>query len=469
MEETVDYYEYQRESFNDQESKHFEEIIPALRDLIVAIDQCMERLGKKEKGSELLDMVQNLVQKCAGIRVLVDSVHLPLPKSQFFEWTDAGPGVSVSNYDVKLRIAQRIRILNMDYYIRHHLAPGDSSQNEVERAQSFIADGLCDGGSLQWEYKKMFDGLSDEELGELSPNDIEELELKIMKFNAIKVCEEVSHRLDGAPGPGGYLKSFVTDSIDKLFFFDKEYVDEYLSKPKNTIGPGYHYYQRLERFLESHCRKGEKFLEFVKFECQSKTEGVKCDFCDGKDWVGPHVTYVPAPMPDESKLPEFHYLHVRDTPLEVDGKFREVDDFQPRVQIKKSLTDGSMSLQNEESISQFCNKFIVERPLLLKCVEHIQINDIKKAKRMQQRKADSTAETSKQYDDFDWVFLKDRDEIKKLNVGSLNKYIIHHNITCIMKFKKKQKVQVIENHIAAQQLLNGHWYQCSRPYSRTAN
>lgn len=132
----------------------------------------------------------------------------------------------------------------------------------------------------------------------------------LTKFNAFKVCQ----RLNRAKGQRGYLKSF-----DKLFFFDKEYVGEYLSKPKNTTVPGCHYYHWLESFLENHCRKGEKCIEFVKFECQSKTEEVMCDFCDGKDWIGSHVQYVPAPMPDESKLPEFHYLHVRDTPLEYNG------------------------------------------------------------------------------------------------------------------------------------------------------
>ena len=67
-------------------------------------------------------------------------------------------------------------------------------------------------------------------------------------------------------------------------------------KAKNTTVPGCHYYQRLDRLLESHCRRGEKFIEFVKFECQNKTEGVMCDFCDGKDWVGPHVQAARVPL-----------------------------------------------------------------------------------------------------------------------------------------------------------------------------
>lgn len=73
------------------------------------------------------------------------------------------------------------------------------------------------------------------------------------------------------------------------------------------------------------------------------------------------------------------YTHFN-TPWHMDGKLREVDDFQPRVQIKKTFVDGALSLQIEE------NKFIVERGILTKCVEHIQMNEIKKAKRMTERK-----------------------------------------------------------------------------------
>ena len=101
-------------------------------------------------------------------------------------------------------------------------------------------------------------------------------------------------------------------------------------------------------------------------------------------------------MPDESKLPEDHYLHVRNTPQYVDGKLRAVDDFQPRAQIKKALADETLSLQNEESVREFCNIFTVERQLLTRCVEHIQINEIKKAKKMKERKAYSEAQTKKQ-------------------------------------------------------------------------
>ena len=81
----------------------------------------------------------------------------------------------------------------MDYLVRHHLAPGDSSQNDVERTQSFVADAVCDGGALNWEHhKKMFEGLAADEIQSLTAQEIENLEADRMKFKAFRVCEEVS-------------------------------------------------------------------------------------------------------------------------------------------------------------------------------------------------------------------------------------------------------------------------------------
>ena len=39
-----------------------------------------------------------------------------------------------------------------------------------------------------------------------------------MEYNAYKVCEEISSRIDGARGLGGYLKCYVSVKADELFF-----------------------------------------------------------------------------------------------------------------------------------------------------------------------------------------------------------------------------------------------------------
>lgn len=50
--------------------------------------------------------------------------------------TDAGPGVGVSNMEVKFRDAELARVEGSDYRIRVHRARGDSGQNDTERTNS---------------------------------------------------------------------------------------------------------------------------------------------------------------------------------------------------------------------------------------------------------------------------------------------------------------------------------------------
>lgn len=64
-------------------------------------------------------------------------------------------GVGISNHNVKFQAAETIMICNLDYYIRHHLANNDSHHNEVERVQSFVGDMICDGGTIDWEKKRV--------------------------------------------------------------------------------------------------------------------------------------------------------------------------------------------------------------------------------------------------------------------------------------------------------------------------
>ena len=43
----------------------------------------------------------------------------------------------------------------MNYLVRYHLAPGIQQSNDVERAQSFVADAVCDGGALDSSIKNV--------------------------------------------------------------------------------------------------------------------------------------------------------------------------------------------------------------------------------------------------------------------------------------------------------------------------
>ena len=79
-------------------------------------------------------------------------MKLPRLKSRVVDLTDAGRGVGITNHEVKFRAAEETRLVNYDYYIRHHLAPGDSSDNEVERIQSYVGMYVCSIWILNYLY-----------------------------------------------------------------------------------------------------------------------------------------------------------------------------------------------------------------------------------------------------------------------------------------------------------------------------
>eukprot|EP00112_Aurelia_sp_Birch-Aquarium-sp1_P006894 Seg1753.4 transcript_id=Seg1753.4/GoldUCD/mRNA.D3Y31 product="hypothetical protein" protein_id=Seg1753.4/GoldUCD/D3Y31 len=107
-------------------------------------------LQDKFAGEDLLDQFRSIEELCETVQAKIKEVRLPMLKPVICELTDAGPGVGVSNHEVCFRAAQRVRILASDYFIRFHLAPGDSS-NEVERCQSLIGDAIVD--TIKWKYK----------------------------------------------------------------------------------------------------------------------------------------------------------------------------------------------------------------------------------------------------------------------------------------------------------------------------
>ncbi len=178
-------------------------------------------------------------------------VKLPRQKSRITDLTDTGPGVEITNIEVKFMKIEEIQIMNYDYYVRHHLALGDSSHNEVERIQSY-------------DHRKKSDyPLSDY----VTTARLEELEMERMRLNAFKVAHKVSERIDCAVAPEGFMKSFVSCEKQHLFFWDKVYLNDFFGKNHNAIVPGHNYVSKLEIFSGKHVIIGEKYLEFVKFAC----------------------------------------------------------------------------------------------------------------------------------------------------------------------------------------------------------
>lgn len=90
---------------------------------------------------------------------------MPPVKPNWADLTAAGPGVGgVSNFEVKFRDAELARVHKSDYRIRVHRSRGHSRQNEAERTNSAIGDSVVDGGTIDWNFYKRFDDLTDQEI-----------------------------------------------------------------------------------------------------------------------------------------------------------------------------------------------------------------------------------------------------------------------------------------------------------------
>eukprot|EP00794_Sanderia_malayensis_P004304 gene4304-4873_t len=199
----------------------------------------------------LCNQISKIAKKGDDLSKEIVDNCVPTLKSRVHEFTDAGPGVGVSNHDVRLRIAEVIIITNLDYCIRHHLATDDSSHNGVERMQSYARDAICDGGSIDWEYNEQYEGISENDLLKMSCAELESYELERMKFNAFKVCDDLTLRIDGAPAPNGFMKSSTSERKDMLFFNNHDYLKKFLSSSeKNKMAvPDCNYFKSIETFF----------------------------------------------------------------------------------------------------------------------------------------------------------------------------------------------------------------------------
>ena len=383
-------------------------------------------------------------RECGELSNDIFGNYVPTLKSRVHEFTDAGPGVGVSNHDVHFRIAEMIMITNLDYYIRHHLATDDSSHNEVERMQSYVGDAICDGGPINWEYKEQYEGLTDADLLKMSYTELESCELDRMKFNAFKVCDELTLRIDGVPAPNGCMKAYTSEKKNQLFFNNHEYLKQFLSSSeKNKMAvPGCNYFKSIETFSQQHMEIGEKYAEFTRFSCHL----MQCVFCSRTGWIGPPCQQIPKPMPNYER-DGMHYLGVLDTPSEINGQARSVDDFQPRRQVKNLLELGRLT--NEQQIQDFSRKFIVEETLLMKYIKHLKILDIKKRKRVEEQKVSKEKNSAKNFEDYDWPALFQDGLLKKLNVSELNKYLTNYSLCQSLTLKKMEKVNLVTAHIAS--------------------
>eukprot|EP00794_Sanderia_malayensis_P006466 gene6466-7199_t len=175
-------------STNDEDLRNVSSQLNQIHNLQSESINLDERLKRVEEGAA--DMTVLFKDQCQNVFNCIQQ-FIPSIKSRVHEFTDGGLGVAVTNQDVKLYMALTVSITNSDYYIRHHSTNGYGSHNEVERCQSYVGDAICDGGPIEWEYRKEFHNLSDQELEMMSLEDLEQTEFNRMKYNTFKVCDEL--------------------------------------------------------------------------------------------------------------------------------------------------------------------------------------------------------------------------------------------------------------------------------------
>ena len=226
-----------------------------------------------------------------------------------------------------------------------------------------------------------------------------------------------------------------------------------LSESNKVLASGGFYYKKLETFIKHHFERGEKYIEFINFSCVESTEDHSpCDFCSENQWVGSPRERVPCPMPHYEVLPKYHYKHVSETSRFKDGSLRETDDFQPRKNIKLAFEKEHLSADNDKQVNTFCNKFTVDKSLVVKHLIHLKALEALKIKRKERRVAIAQKEASREYKDYDWFNLIESKDSEKLKVPVLDKYLFEHNMKDHMKLRKPEKLELIKNHILRRKL-----------------
>ena len=371
--------------FNDSGEEHadsdeqslLQELNECLQSALSVREQMLQCTGKK-----LIELYKPICQHCESIINACTALHLPQIKSIIGELTDAGPGVGVSNYEVTFRMTEMSRIHNTLRRTRVHRSRDDSGQNESERTNACIGEALVDGGSMTWEFHRPLDGKTQEEIDKLLDDEISKEEEICMEKNAWQVCSEIRERIHMEPGPAGdLLIAVVEGKKEDQFFYNTDRLLQFrkAGKEKRKSLPGYNYFNKISLFMADHTVRGELFMEYKIGLC---TKGLydPCKFCQEMLQI---VNPCPQPYPDYACLPAYKYLKVNDTPTDN----RSIDDFLPRAQLKEMFKHYKISSTNVEAINNFAEKFIVDAPLVVSYVQHLELLDLRKRKRAEERAA----------------------------------------------------------------------------------
>ena len=76
-----------------------------------------------------------------------------------------------------------------------------------------IGDSAVDRSTIDWNFYKRFDDLTDREVEEMTPNDFEKYEEDRTLKNAWRVAEIVRARVDDAPVLGDFISALLAEKM----------------------------------------------------------------------------------------------------------------------------------------------------------------------------------------------------------------------------------------------------------------
>lgn len=79
------------------------------------------------------------------------------------------------------------RLLSSDYRVRVHCSLGDSGHNAAERTNTAIGDAVVEGATLEWDKHKAFENLTEDQIDNLTLQEFEKPQYKVMEKIAWRV------------------------------------------------------------------------------------------------------------------------------------------------------------------------------------------------------------------------------------------------------------------------------------------
>jgi hypothetical protein len=437
---------------------------------------------------------RGLMRLLLGLIRKIEMQELPVVRPRRGVFSDAGPGVSTKQWDVRVREAELVLLFDLDWSVRLHRARYDPC--EAERTNSALGDAIVTGETIPFEHHKKFAGLTKQEAAALTGIQVKDLEEKRFEKNCWSTAALVSSLYDGAPGPNKFeqLRSFVTPKTGLFPPCSVDPMREFFSNPTaptSTDIPGAGYFNYLQSFIENHFIFAHKFMEYHRDGC-IEDGSAPCIAHRGKEWVGPRISRLPSVHPDPARPGRFLGLfqtplgrdkgatfpgvfnlgaHVRNQPaprpvLPIRGPLyvypplpgplnlheslvpRQQDDFSPTLVIASAIKAGFKSSDTED-IKALSDWLHCKEDFVVRYFRHKEKTQAEAERRKRDTKTARVQKLAMTYDEYDWRRLEREGKLNDLLVAQLDCFLDHHDL--VKTGRKPEKVQRVTTHI-----LGGH-------------